>query len=348
MIHLAYRAMLGIAHKFRYNVLPFLLRDTVQMRTKTAICLRLPPVPLPYQDDLLSFKSGLTAQQTTSNDDTQPLMSEAQQIKVDDYPLKRSAITASGSKQLYGTGFKSKQAGAASWILALFAAAILLTVIVGLALGHSLGYKRGYHALEVQNKQAINSTQMTVQELEEMRASYKKLSNQVAVAKQELTISLNNLDELRENQKELSLENKQLNQLNEVYAAALSEEGGLPLQVLGAKIEPLPENAFEFGFDIAMLSEDGQAKRLNATLMLLNDDDFVEVPLDSASYLLKGITRIRGRFVMPNNFEPLQVKLVLTADDQEVEQLYDWTLGDRVDSMPLSLIDLPEVDQSPI
>jgi hypothetical protein len=74
----------------------------------------------------------------------------------------------------------------------------------------------------------------------------------------------------------------------------------------------------------------------------------VEVPLDSASYLLKGITRIRGRFVMPNNFEPLQVKLVLTADGQEVEQLYDWTLGDRVDSMPLSLIDLPEVDQSPI
>ena len=42
---------------------------------------------------------------------------------------------------------------------------------------------------------------MTVQELEEMRASYKELSNQVAVAKQELTISLNNLDELRENLK---------------------------------------------------------------------------------------------------------------------------------------------------
>lgn len=348
MIHLAYGAMLGIAHKFRYNVSPFLLRDTVQMRVKTDLRLRLPPVPLSYQADLPSFKSVLTEQQRASNNGDQSAKSGARQIKIAHYQFKSSVIKASSIKQIHSTSFKSRQTGAASWILALFAAAIMLTVIVGLILGHNLGYKRGYHALEAENKQALNSSQMTVQELEEMRASYKALSNQVAVAKQELTISLNNLDELREKQKELSIENKQLNQLNEVYAEALSEEGGLPLQVLGAKIEPLPENSFEFGFDIAMLSKDGQAKRLNATLTLLNDDDFVEVPLDSASYLLKGITRIRGRFVMPNNFKPLQVKLVLTANGQEVEQLYDWTLGDRVDSMPLSLIDLPEVDQSPI
>lgn len=348
MIHLAYGAMLGIAHKFRYNVSPFLLRDTVQMRVKTAPRLRLPPVPLPYQADLLSFRSVLTVQQTACNDDTQPSIYGTSETNIARSQFKSTAIKTSSSQQIYGMGFKSKQTGAASWILALFAAAIMLTVIVGLILGYNLGYKRGYHALEAENKKAINSSQMTVQELEEMRASYKALSNQVAVAKQELTISLNNLDELRENQKELSVENKQLNQLNEVYAEALSEEGGLPLQVLGARIEPLPENAFEFGFDVAMLSRDGQAKRLNATLTLLNDDDFVEVPLDSASYMLEGITRIRGRFVMPENFKPLQVKLVLTADGQEVEQLYDWTLGDRVDSMPLSLIDLPEVDQSPI
>ncbi len=122
----------------------------------------------------------------------------------------------------------------------------------------------------------------------------------------------------------------------------------MPLQILGAKIEPLPENAFEYGFDVGMLSEDGQAKNLKVTLTLQNKDDFVEVPLDPARYAIEGIERIRGRFVMPTGFKPLQVKLSLEADNQKIEQLYDWKLGARVDSMPLSLSDLTEVDRSPI
>ena len=92
----------------------------------------------------------------------------------------------------------------------------------------------------------------------------------------------------------------------------------------------------------------GKAKRLKPTLTLLNDNDFVEVPLEPASYTIDGITRIRGRFMMPTGFKPLQVKLSLNAGGQELEQLYDWKLGDKVDSMPLSLLDLPEVDESPI
>ena len=51
---------------------------------------------------------------------------------------------------------------------------------------------------------------------------------------------------------------------------------------------------------------------------------------------------------MPAGFKPLQVKLNLKAGNQQLEQLYDWTIGDMVDNMPLSLVDLPEVDQSPI
>lgn len=316
MIHLAYGTMLGIAHKFRYNTSPLLTRDIVQMRVKTALRLRLQPARFPCQAPLFS-------------------------------DFNNNSLTAT-TAQVSCFNLKNSQTGAASWILALFAAVIMLTVIVGLIFGHNLGYKRGYHALEAETKKAVDSGQMTVEELEELRTSHKILSNQVAVAKQELTISLNNLDELRENQQELSTENKQLNQLNELYAEALSEQGGLPLQILGAKIEPLPENAFEYGFDVAMLSKDSQSKRLTVTLTLLNDDDFVEVPLDTDRYLLDGIVRIRGRFVMPNNFKPLQVKLVLQAAGQKVEQLYDWKLGERVDNMPISLVDLPEVDDSPI
>ena len=72
------------------------------------------------------------------------------------------------------------------------------------------------------------------------------------------------------------------------------------------------------------------------------------MPLDPASYAIEGIVRIRGRFIMPSGFKPLQAKLSLQAGGQTVEQLYDWKLGEKVDNMLPSLLDLPEVDESPI
>ena len=240
------------------------------------------------------------------------------------------------------------QQGASTLVLALFVIAILVTAIVAMLFGHKLGYQRGYHSMQTETKQAVITSKESLQELKDLRVSHKIATNQVATAKQELEISLANLKELRDNQQELTIENRQLAQLNELYAEIVSDKGGLPLQILGAKIDPLPENAFEYGFDVAMLASDGSAKRLRPTLTLLDDDDFVEVPLDPVSYSIEGVTRIRGRFTMPAGFKPLQVKLNLKAGGQEVEQLYDWKLGAKVDSMPLSLSDLPEVDESPI
>lgn len=247
----------------------------------------------------------------------------------------------------HGSIARSQQ-GASTLVLALFVIAILVTAIVAMLFGHKLGYQRGYHSMQTETKQAVITSKESLQELKDLRVSHKIATNQVATAKQELEISLANLKELRDNQQELTVENRQLAQLNELYAEIVSDKGGLPLQILGAKIDPLPENAFEYGFDVAMLASDGSAKRLRPTLTLLDDDDFVEVPLDPVSYSIEGVTRIRGRFTMPAGFKPLQVKLNLKAGGQEVEQLYDWKLGAKVDSMPLSLSDLPEVDESPI
>ena len=246
------------------------------------------------------------------------------------------------------SGIASSQRGASTLVLALFVVAVLVTAVVGLVFGHKLGYQRGLHSMETEAKQAIIDSTEATQALEDLRLSNKIATNQAATAKQELAISLANLKELRESQQELTVENKQVSQLNELYSDVIREKGGMPLQVLGAKISPLPENAFEYGFDIGMLSSDGQAKRLRPTLTLLNNDDLVEVPLDPASYAIEGIVRIRGRFMMPSGFKPLQAKLSLQAGGQTVEQLYDWKLGDNVDNMLPSLLDLPEVDESPI
>ena len=314
--------MLGINTKFRYNISPLLLRDFVQMRAKTVPRLPFQPARLPCHIVFVSHKSAC-------DDRVQTPLNRDCHIKYD---------------QSMGSG----QRGASTWLLALFVVAILVTAMVAILLGHKLGYQRGYYALKSETEQATINSQEATNELKDLRISHKVLSNQVATAKQELTISLTNLEELRRKQEALKVNSRQVSQLNELYAKVIAEQGGMPLQILGAKIEPLPENAFEYGFDVGMLSEDGQAKNLTATLILQNKDSFVEVPLDPAHYAIEGIVRIRGRFVMPTGFRPLQVKLRLEADGQEVEQLYDWKLGDRVDSMPLSLMDLPDVDQSPI
>ena len=272
------------------------------------------------------------------------ITSDAEDISTADSALQ----TLTCGNDIAVTGKINQQCGANTLLMALFAFAMLVTAIVTVLLGHKLGYQSGYHAQQSENKQAAVNGQQATTELEDLRLSHKILENQVATAKQELTISLSSLDDLRQNQRDLEIENSQVNQLNELYADLLSDKGGMPLQVLGAKIEPLPENAFEYGFDVGMLSKEGSAKSLTTTLTLQNDDDFVEVPLDSMHSSIKGIVRIRGRFVMPTDFRPLQVKLTLKSDGQEVEQLYDWTIGDMIDNMPLSLLDLPEVDQSPI
>ena len=251
-----------------------------------------------------------------------------------------------GSTQIMANS--QKGAVTVSWLLALFVAAVLVTAIVAMMLGHKLGYQRGYYALQSETKLSAADIEQTSKSLKDLQIKNKVLANQVATAKQELLISLTNLDELRETQKEIKVESQQVSQLNDLYAKLITKQGGMPLQILGAKIDPLPENAFEFGFDVGMLSEDGQAKNLAVTLTLQDKDNFIEVPLDPANYAIEGIVRIRGRFVMPAGFKPLQVKLSLEADDQKVEQLYDWKLGDMVDNMPLSLLDLPEVDKSPI
>lgn len=240
------------------------------------------------------------------------------------------------------------QKGAGTWLLSLFAMAILVTAIVALSFGHKIGYQRGYYALQTETDRVFTDTEKAEKELKDLRLSSKILENQADTAIQELEISLANLEELRQVQKAVKIDSQQVEQLNKLYAKVIVQQGGLPLQVLGAKIEPLPENAFEYGFDIGMLSKDAKAKKLNVTLSLQNADSFIEVPLSPASYVIEGIVRIRGRFVMPVGFKPLQVKLSLAAGGQEVEQLYDWKLGDMIDSMPLSLLDLPEVDSSPI
>lgn len=243
---------------------------------------------------------------------------------------------------------QTSQAGFTTWVLVLFVLAMVITAIVALMFGQKIGYQRGYHSSQAEIAQSADGESLTSEQVQALKLKNEILANDVATAKQELAISLTNLDELRETDESLKVANRQLKQVNKVFADYISDQGGMPLQVIGAKIEPLPENAFEYRFDVAMLSKDGSAKTLRPTLTLLNDDSLVEVPLEPKRYDINGVARIRGRFMMPKDFKPLQVKLTLSAGGQSSEQLYNWRLGSTIEDMPISLAELPEVDNNPV
>lgn len=233
-------------------------------------------------------------------------------------------------------------------ILVLFASAVLLTGVIATAFGHKFGYYRGYQASQNAAKMKGEAQELTAEDIKALQLKVTSLNEQMDAAKQERDISLNNLGQMRRDIQELEIQNLQLKQVNDVFADSLVEQGGLPLQVVGAKMEPLPENAFEYRFDVAMLADDGNQHRLRPTLTLLDEENMVEVPLEPRYYDIKGISRIRGRFVMPDGFKPKQAKLVLEADGQKVERIYNWKLAEPVEKMPMSLSEVPETDPRPV
>ncbi|WP_227430136.1 hypothetical protein [Psychrobacter sp. I-STPA6b] len=233
-------------------------------------------------------------------------------------------------------------------ILLLFALAVVLTAVITMVFAHKFGYYRGYQAAQSQAKIKAQGIEMTEDDIEALQLKAQIAQKELDAAIQERDISLRNLTDQRQAQQDLEVKNLQLEQLNKVYAEALAKEGGMPLQIIGAMIQPLPEHAFEYRFDVAMLASDGKEKRLNPTLTLLDETSLVSVPLDPSSYDIKGVSHIRGRFKMPEGFVPKQVKLNLSAGGESVEQLYNWRLSAPIKDMPLSLAEIPEPDQRPI
>ena len=106
---------------------------------------------------------------------------------------------------------------------------------------------------------------------------------------------------------------------------------------MASEIISLPNDTFEYRFDVSMLDISGKAVKMIPKLTLLNETSMVEVPLEPSSYDIRGVANIRGRFIMPEGFEPKQMKLELVAGNQKVQQLYNWQIGKIITNAPPSL-----------
>lgn len=241
-----------------------------------------------------------------------------------------------GSKIGAKFGKSNKKTGQKNFvvpILATFLGGVVLVAIVAGSLGYKIGHNQGLHTASVVATDGEGKA-LTTDDIKAIRLENDILKTETATLTQERDISLNNLNLLKDEMEGLKTSNLQLEQLNEVLSKVAIKEGGVPLGVLGAQIVALPENSYEYRFDVAMLARDGRGKMLTPRLTLLNATSMVEIPLKPKTYDIQGVANIRGRFIMPDGFSPRQIRLTLSVDGKHLEQLYDWRVGKVSASTP--------------
>ncbi|WP_114800201.1 hypothetical protein U0021_00710 [Moraxella canis] len=241
------------------------------------------------------------------------------------------------------THFK-KQRGSTNQILALFLIALAFSALIVTVIGYKFGYRQGVHSVE----RAVATNNEAVANVSELTAENMQLKQEMTTAIQERDISRSTLDNLRTDYENLKTTNLKLEQVNELLKNSVAEQGGVALSIMASEIISLPENTFEYRFDVSMLDISGKAVKMIPKLTLLNETSMVEIPLEPSSYDIRGVANIRGRFIMPEGFEPKQMKLELAAGDQKVQQLYNWQIGKIVTNAPPSLAQMSNASHRPI
>ncbi|MDO4896936.1 MAG: hypothetical protein Q3971_06180 [Moraxella sp.] len=232
--------------------------------------------------------------------------------------------------------------GSIQQILLLFVIALILVAMVMAVFGYKIGHRQGSSKAGTVVV-AQNDEKDTTKELE-------KLKKQLETTVQERDIGLSNIENLEEQNEVLTTQNLQMAQFNALLLDSIAKAGGIPLKVLASEIVSLPDRTFEYRFDVAMVDKSGKEMMMMPKLTLLNATNMVEIPLKPATYEINGIARIRGRFVMPDEFEPKQMKISLSAGEETAEELYNWQVGKVIgmtEGEPLGGIDERPVGSNP-
>ncbi|STY79343.1 hypothetical protein [Moraxella catarrhalis] len=241
------------------------------------------------------------------------------------------------------THFK-KQRGSTNQILALFLIALAVSALIVAVIGYKFGYRQGMHSVE----RTVLAKHDTAVNVSELTAENVRLKQEMTTAIQERDISRSTLNNLRTDYDNLKTTNLQLEQVNELLKNAVAEQGGVALSIMASEIIALPNDTFEYRFDVSMLDISGKAVKMIPKLTLLNETSMVEIPLEPSSYDIRGVANIRGRFIMPDGFEPKQMKLELVAGNQKVQQLYNWQIGKIITNAPPSLAKMSNSSHRPI
>lgn len=206
-----------------------------------------------------------------------------------------------------------------SRVLPLVVCLVMVVAFFSGMLGYKFGERQGKkHALVITNHK---NEAISVDEVKTLYLENEILKTEVATLIQERDISLNNLNLVRDEMDELKADYNEVNALNQALASADPNDKS-PAQVLEMAIKPIGDNVFEYQFDVLISSTTD--KRLIPKLTLLNATNLVEIPLTPKEFMSKGVVKIYGKFAMPENFTPNQLKLLLNIDGQTIVKLYNW------------------------
>lgn len=241
------------------------------------------------------------------------------------------------------TAQPTSQQGSVRKLFVLFIISILAVGAGAGYLGQWLGFKLGADSLGETAKayhKLKSEAESRDKELEDMK-------QKLTLAIQERDVSLNNMEEIRENIAMLQRREEFLVSQRDAYQSMVAKKGGVSLKIYDQKIKPLPENAFEYRFDLMLVQpKDKAARNITVDLTLIDGEAIVRVPLKQSRYEIDGFKRIQGRFIMPKGFTPKKLKIAISGVGKEnVVQYYNWSLGKRVQGMPAGLIDVPALEE---
>lgn len=205
-------------------------------------------------------------------------------------------------------------------VLVLFLVAVAITALMAGVLGYAMGERKARMQSAVIGVDG-RGKKITLEEFQTVSLENDILKSEMATLTQERDIALNNFNLIKDEVQSSKTALDDMKSLNQALteSAKFSDE---PLQVVGMNIQRIQGETFEYRFDVLIPSI--EIKTMIPSLTLLNATSMVEIPINPTHYEDKGLVTIKGKFLMPDNFTPSQLKLVVVVEDEKVVKFYDW------------------------
>lgn len=218
--------------------------------------------------------------------------------------------------------------GLVGLILPLFAIAVLVATAVTGIFAYQLGVQKGQSMSMVVLDES--GKEITATEMKSIALENSILKSEVETLIKERDISLNNLNLVRDEINNLKINNGEL----KILADNLSETLNQQSQINGKTAEVVEMKVREFGisdkgeviyeYRFSVLVPSMSERQIKPELTLLNSTSQVTVPMKPSSYKAKGVVDIGGKFAMPEEFLPSQLRFDITVDGEKISKLYNW------------------------
>lgn len=216
-------------------------------------------------------------------------------------------------------------------------AAILLaggSMLVGYSVGHKQGLTVVGFDADAQELAEIVAKQKT---------SLETLGVSLNTATQERDIAVTNAKELKTALEQSQVSQLQTSSLNSTYQEKLRERGGLSLTIQNIAIKPLPSNAYEYVLDLIQVSPNKRRATGRLEIRLINQDEILTVPLESALYNFDSHERLTGRWTMPNGFTPKFIEIHLKGNEATIQR-FAWQQGKATIDSPAFIAEIPQTE----